>query len=250
MKHLPTLLLLLAALLPPGAMLWAQADGNAPASGELRTADRPLAVRPLEELIDDALKYAPLLKVQEFNVDNAYLKLKMLNKEWSNYFNSIGSFQLGNIRYLDNLESASGGDVRTITRENTFYGIGMQVRLPLSDFITRNDRRTLLHNQLEQEKLMWQEQQIKIRELVIRHYQELQLRLNMIAIKSKNLDFHTVAAEMAEKYFREGGLSLDEYTRAASARNQAEEALALARAEATVAFQLLREIVGTDIRAE
>lgn len=249
MKHLNVLLLMLMGLLPLGAGLKAQSE-SIPATLEDRNVEEgSFAVRPLEELIGDALLHAPLLKMQEYNVENAYLKLKLLDKEWASYFNSIGSFQLGNIRYLDNLDSGSGGDVRTITRENTFYGIGIQVRLPLSDFITRNDRRTVLHNQLEQEKLMSQEQQLRIRELVIRQYQDLQLALSMIGIKSQNMDFHSVAAEIAEKYFKEGNLSLEEYTRAAGARNQAEEALARSKSEAAVAFQLLRETVGTDIRA-
>ncbi|MCB0592938.1 MAG: TolC family protein [Lewinellaceae bacterium] len=250
MMYLHKLFLLLGAILPLAAGLQAQAE-SLPATSEERNLEKdPFAVRPLEDLIEEALQYAPLLKIQEYNVENAHLRIKLLDKEWSSYFNSIGSFQLGNIRYLDNLNSDNGVDVRTITRENTFYGLGIQVRLPLSDFVTRNDRRAVLHNQLEQEKLMRQEQQIKIRELVIRQYQELQLKLNMIGIKSRNLDFHAVFAEMAEKYFREGNLSLEEYTRAANGRNQAEEALALAKAEATVAFQLLREIVGTDIRSK
>ncbi|MCO6478178.1 MAG: TolC family protein [Phaeodactylibacter sp.] len=235
----------LLAIMLLAAGLSAQ-DENAPAG--FPKEESPFSVRPLEELIADALQHAPLLKMQDYNVENAYLKVKLLDKEWSSYFNTIGSFQVGNIRYMDNLESDNGGDIRTITRENTFYGIGIQARLPLSDLLTRNDRRTLLHNQLEQEKLMRQEQQLKVREMVIRHYQELKLKLRMIEIKSQNLDFHSVAAEMAEKYFREGTLSLEEYTRAASARNQAEEALARAGAEAEVAFQLLREIVGTDIQ--
>lgn len=250
MKYVYRLFALLVIVLPPAACLLAQAEGPAPGpEGEGRSGELS-SVRPLEELIGEALRHSPLLKMQDYNVENAYLKLKLLDKEWSSYFNSIGSFQVGNIRYLDNLESANGGDVRTITRENTFYGIGIQARLPLSDLITRNDRRKLLQNQLEQEKLMRQDQQIKIRELVITQYQELQLRLSMIGIRSRNLDFHTVAAEMAEKYFKEGNLSLEEYTRAAGAQNQAEEALAQAKAEAALAFQLLRELVGADIRGK
>lgn len=206
-----------------------------------------LAVRPLDELIQDALVHAPLLKVQALNVDNAYHKAKLIDKEWSNYFNAIGSAQLGNIRYLDNLESDSGADIRTITRENVFYGIGVQLRLPLNDFMTRNDRKAILQNQLEQEKLLRQEREIKVRELVIRQYHELQLKLKLITLRTRELEAQNIAVEMAERYFREGNLSLHEYTAAASQRNLAEEALAGAQTEALISYQLLRELVGKDI---
>lgn len=242
-------LTILLALLVTGAfasaqdMVFGESQMTPPPSEE----SDPFAVRPLEELIADALVHAPLLKVQELNVDNVYHKIKLLEKEWSQYLNFIGSFQMGNIRFLDILDSDSGGENRTITRENTFYGLGLQLRLPLYDFVTRGDRRALLQNQLEQEKWAKQDRELQIRELVIRQYEELQLAVRILEIKAKDLDFHSLTSQMAEKHFREGAMKLSEYTEAVNERNRAEEGLVQAKSKATVAFQILRELVGKEI---
>ncbi|MEZ5043748.1 MAG: TolC family protein [Saprospiraceae bacterium] len=206
------------------------------------------AVRPLEDLISDALMNAPLLKVQALNVDNVSHKIRIMDREWTNYISAIATGQVGNIRYFDNLESTGMTDFRTITRENTFYSVGLHVRVPLGDFVTKSDRRALLENQLEQEKLVQDDRQIRIRDLVIRQYHELQLKVKLIDIRSKDLDFYKVAAESAEKYFREGNMTLEEYTDAITLRSKAEASLEQTKMDARLAFQLLGEIVGKDIR--
>jgi outer membrane protein TolC len=115
--------------------------------------------------------------------------------------------------------------------------------------MTKSDRRALLENQLEQEKLVVEDRQLRIRELVIRQYYELQLKIKLINVRSKDLDFHKIAAESAEKYFREGNMTLEEYTTAISLRNKAEASLEETKMASRLAYQLLKETVGRDIRA-
>lgn len=208
-----------------------------------------LAVRPLEDLISDAMTQSPTLKVQALNVDNISHKMRIMDREWTNYLSAIATGQVGNLRFFDNLESTTTTDFRTITRENTFYSVGIHLRVPLGDFMTKSDRRALLENQLEQEKLVVEDRQHRIRELVIRQYYELQLKVKLITVRSKDLDFHKIAAESAEKYFREGNMTLEEYTDAISLRNKAEASLEETKMAAQLAYQLLRETVGRDIRA-
>ncbi|MEN0002963.1 MAG: TolC family protein [Bacteroidota bacterium] len=203
-----------------GGMLLSVVSLNAqdalPGTIEPKSATEPFAVRPLKELMADAMENAPLLKVQDLNVENIYHKIKLLEKEWSQYFNLIGSVQVGNITFLDDLESNNGDEVRTVTRENYFYGLGFQIRIPLSDFITRNDRRAILQNQMEQEKLVREDRTLKLRELVLRQYQDLQLAVEILKVRTKEFDFHTLTADMAEKKFQDGTLALQEYTTAVS----------------------------------
>ncbi len=204
-------------------------------------------IRPLEELIDDALKFSPLLKAQALSVDNISHKINLLDKEWSNYLAGVGTFQVGNIRYIDNVATGGVTDPQTISRENTFYSFGVHARLPLGDFLTKNDRKAILENQLEQEKLFFQDRELQIRELVIRQYQELELAIRILAVKQKDLDFLEVSVQWAEKQFTESNISLEAYTVAVTRRNTAEQSLEEAKTRAELAWQLLRELVGTDI---
>lgn len=204
-----------------------------------------LELRSLDELMASALQHSPLLKVQALNVDNAWRELQIIKKEWSKYLAGVATVQLGNIQALGNAEG--GVSPNFITQNNLFYGAGLQFRLSANDLLTQKDRRAILSNELEQEKLLLQDREMQIRELVIRQYQEVKYQFSTIRVRAKELDLQELSLELAEQYFRTGALSLEEYTTVGSKRNSAEEALLQAQSEAQVAFRLLRELVGTDI---
>lgn len=205
-------------------------------------------VRPLDALMADALIFSPAQKVQELNVRKVMEEISLLKKEWSDYFALSGSFQAGNVQFIDNLSGGSVPDVRTVTRENIFLVGGLSLRIPLNDFVTKQERRNLLIHELEQEKYRLQENEMKVRELVIRQYQDLQRAIRILEIRARDLNAHQVAAEMAERYFREGSMPLDEYTEAINKRNEAEIRQENATMDAQLAFLLLRELVGTNIQ--
>lgn len=229
-------------LLSCAALHWA-APAAAQPGDPAALPDNILALKPLEALVSQATQYSPLLKVQQLNADNAQYELNLLKKEWAKYIAGIATVQAGNLQSGTDI----GGSPNIVTQENIFYGIGVQFRLPLSEFITRRERRGILTNKLQQEQLLVQDRQIQIRELVIRQYEELGLRLSLIGVKVKELDFQQVALGLAEQYFRNGNLSLDEYTLIGTKRNRAEQELIEARANARLSFFLLRELVGGDV---
>ena len=59
----------------------------------------------------------------------------------------------------------------------------------------------------------------------------------------------SVNAELAERFFREGQMDLDEYTSAVVKKNQSEEEVVEARVKMQLAYQILREIVGREVKA-
>lgn len=235
MKHYTIISLL---LLFHGGILWSQEPTDATG----------LAVRPLDELLADALQYSPILKAQQLDIDQLYVELDLLKKEWTNYVNFSGSFQVGNVQFIDNLSGGSSPDVRTVTRENIFAVAGLNVRLPLSDFITKSQRQELIDLKIEQQRLNLQRREMEIRELVIRQYNGLQKAVQVLEIRTRDVNFHEVTTEKVERFFREGSISLDEYTNAYNKRNEAEVRLAEAAVDAQLTYMLLREIVGRDIQ--
>lgn len=208
-----------------------------------------IQLRPLDDLLAAAQAHSPLLQLQQLDADLLRSDLILLKKEWSNYVALSASFQVGNVQFIDNL-SGSGGtpDVRTVTRENVFAVAGVTVRLPLSDFITKSERRQQLEIKLEQQRLSQQQKTFELRQVVIRQYNDLQRALRVLDIRNRDLNFHVLASETAERYFREGGIKIDEYTTAYSKRNEAEIRLAEAQLDAQLLYLLLSEVVGTDIR--
>jgi outer membrane protein TolC len=221
---------------------------GATAPDELLLTAEVLAIKPLEEIIVMALEHSPLLKHQSLNVDIAWRELKMMNQEWARYLAGVATVQLGNIQALGNTEG--GVNPNFITQNNLFYGAGLQFRLSAHDLLTRKDRLAIQQDKLEQEKLMLQDRELQLRELVIQQYQELKLRAELLELKAQEADFQNTTMTLAEQYFRQGELPLDEYAAANTRRSHAQEALAQARAETLLSFRLLRELVGSDISAK
>jgi outer membrane protein TolC len=206
-----------------------------------------LQLRSLNDLLAAAENHSPLLKMQRLDAELLYSDLRLLKKEWSNYVALSSSFQIGNVQFIDNLSAGSVPDVRTVTRENVFAVAGVSVRLPLSDFLTKAERRRQLELKLEQQRYDVEQKTFELREVVIRQYNNLQRALRVLDIRSRDLNFHEMTTEMAERYFREGNMSLEDYTNAFNKRNEAEVRLEETKLDAHLLFLLLREVVGTEI---
>lgn len=218
--------------------------------GTLRAQDTfVFELRPLDALLADAETYSPVLQLEQINAELLYSDLRLLKKEWANYFAASASYQVGNVQFIDNLSSGSTPDVRTVTRENVFAVAGISVRVPLSDFLTKNERRRQLELRLDQQRFNLQQKTFELRQLIIRQYNDLQRALRILEIRNRDLRFHTMATETAERYFREGRLELDEYTDTYNKSNEAEIRLTEAQLDAQLLYLLLKELVGTEIKA-
>ncbi|RME95898.1 MAG: hypothetical protein D6772_12605 [Bacteroidetes bacterium] len=239
MKHWPKILVLVGSLL--GFASWSWGQDTVPGQDAF-------SVRPLDELLADALAYSPVLKAQEIDVAQLQVELDLLKEEWSNYVALSGTFQVGNLQFIDNLSGPNAPLVQNVSRENMLAVAGLTIRLPLSDFVTRAERRKIIELEVEQERLNLQQRQLEIRELVIRNYHALQSAVRVLEIRTRDLNFHTANTEKAERFFREGSISLEEYTNAYSKRNEAEVRLEEAKVEAQLSYLLLRELVGKEIK--
>lgn len=206
-------------------------------------------LRPLDVLLQDAERNSPVLQFEKIDAELLYSDLRLLKKEWANYIAVSASYQVGNVQFIDNLSSGSTPDVRTVTRENVFAVAGVSVRIPLSDFLTKNERRRQLELRLDQERFDLQHKEFELRELVIRQYNDLQRALRILEIRDRDLRFHELATETAERYFREGSMGLDEYTSTFNKSNEAEIRLAEAQLDAQLLYLLLKELVGAEIKA-
>lgn len=219
-------------------------------AGPLLTAQEVgFELRPIDELLTAAEGHSPILRMERLDAELLYGELRLLKKEWADYVAMQGSFQVGNVQFIDNLSGGSTPDVRTVTRENVFAVAGVTVRLPLSDFITKADRRKQIELRLDQERNDLQQKEFELRQLVIRQYNDLQRALRITDIRTRDLNFHELATETAERSFREGSMDLDTYTDTFSKRNEAEIRLEEAKLDAQLLYLLLKEVVGTEIKA-
>lgn len=207
-----------------------------------QTDSLDINLRPLDNLLADALVHSPVLDMAEIDAEIIRSDIELLKKEWSNYINVSASMQVGNLQVIDSTGL-------NFTSPRLFTLAGLTLQLPLSQFLTKKERRRQLELELEKNQLNHQQRTLEIRELVIRQYNDLQRALRMLDIRNRDLNFHELATENANRYFREGSISLEEYTTAFNKRNEAEVRLEESKLDAQLHYLLLRELVGTNIDA-
>jgi hypothetical protein len=91
---------------------------------------------------------------------------------------------------------------------------------------------------------MAQVQRIELRQTVIRQYNELILKHNLLKIKSKFLETSRINAQMAEKEFLNGVALVSEYARIAEINSRVESDFETVRMDFLTAYLILEEIVG------
>ena len=207
--------------------------------------DFEISLPPLQTLIDSALTKNPYVRFRDLQIKVNNYKL---NSERSHWTNNLG-FQ-SDMRYgtFDNFSTNTNeGQVPSTfaTRNNQLnYGVGAYIKFPLSELTDRRNLVNTAKTEIEQAKSMAEVQRQELRQLVIRQYNELILKIKLLRIKSKYLETSHINIEMAEKEFKNGVLSVSEYSRLSEIANMAETDYQTVHAEFTTAYMILEEIVG------
>jgi len=130
--------------------------------------DVPLySLKPLEILIDSALKRSPLLHAQNIQVEITKRKLRITQQSW------LGSFAVGSSYYYgrgNNLNLTDGSSqANTLTATTTAnYSVGASFTLPLTTLISRKNKVRIdkLNLEIEKDKALEIENEIR-RTLII-----------------------------------------------------------------------------------
>jgi outer membrane protein TolC len=126
----------------------------------------------------------------------------------------------------------------------TVYGIGVYVKFPLQDIVDRRNQINMANAELEQARSMAEEQRNELRQIVIRQYNDVILKQNILTIKSRNLSDSKVNMDMAEKQFRNGVVSVTEYARISDIVSDVESEYEVARTDFITSYMILEEMAG------
>lgn len=207
--------------------------------------DFEISLPPLQTLIDSALKKNPYVRFRDLQIKVNNYKLNSERSHWTNILGFQSDMRYGT---FDNFSTnTNGGQVPSTiaTRNNQLnYGVGAYIKFPLSEFTDRKNLVNTAKTEIEQAKSMAEVQRQELRQLVIRQYNDLILKTKLLKIKSKYLETSHISIEMAEKEFKNGILSVAEYSRIAETVNIAETDYQTVYAELITAYMILEEIVG------
>jgi len=178
------------------------------------TDDITKKIPTLEMLIDSAIINSHRLKYWDKEISKKEYALKSTKRDWSKNFMLGGEVKEGSWTSLVFVDNQDGTRVGTLgNTSQSRYSIGLTMRVPILSVWDRGnqiklgkmDIESVIEKKLEDEKA--------IRAEVINLYNELVIQQNMMMLDIDNIEFATLTAEMADKQFENGEISLPDLSR-------------------------------------
>jgi outer membrane protein TolC len=206
--------------------------------------DIEIAIPPLHDIIDSAINYNAAIKFRKLDI-----KAKNAN------FNSEKNYWLRNMglqadtRYgtFDNFSTNNNGlstSIFNTTSRQLNYGLGVYLKFPIVDIIDRKNQLKRAGIEVEQSKMMAEQQEQEIRQLVIQKYHELILKQRLLNIQALAMGNARTNMEMVETGFRNGTISVTEYVRISDIVTRVETDFEKAKTDFITAKMILEDIAG------
>lgn len=214
---------------------------------EFKTASTKLLIPALNELVDSALVYNGMINYRKLEIDSKESNLKSKRQYWTRNFGIQADTRYGT---FNNLSSISGDNTTVNLASNTQqlnYNVGLYLKIPIFDVINRKSQINQAKSELEQAKSLAKSQESELTELVIRYYEDLKLKQNLLELRASNLGNARVNMEMVEKEFKNGLIAISEYVRISDMTSRIASEFEEAKSEFLISKKLLENITGLDI---
>lgn len=202
-------------------------------------------IPPLAALIDSAITNNPYVQFRDLQVIVNTCKLKASRVDWTKNIGFQSDMRYGNF-YSYSTNSSSGIEPPAIAsnHSDTKYGVALYISLPFYTVVNRKNQIKMAKTEIDQAKSMAEVQRNEVRQLVIRQYNDLILKQNLLRIKSRYLETSRINMQMVEKEFSNGVLSISEYSRISETVSRTETDFENTRMDFLTSFMILEEIVG------
>jgi outer membrane protein TolC len=204
-----------------------------------------ISIPPLTVMIDSAIAHNAMLKYFEQGIQAKKISLNMDSKAWTKNFGVQADIRYGTFdNFSTNTAEGQNPSLIATKTNQTNYGVGAYLKLPLSDFINHKNQIDLAKMEVEQAKSMAEVQRDQIRQMVIKQYNDLIMKLSLLKIKAKNLETSRMNMVMAEKEFQNGVIPLGTYSSMSETAGNTEISFEEAKVDFKTAYMILEELVG------
>lgn len=203
-----------------------------------------LLIPNLEILIDSALANNGMLGYRKNEIEVKKANLKSKRRNWTRNFGVQADTRYGTFDNFSNNVNGPNTVTLASTTQQTNYGIGIYLKIPVFDILNRNSDIKQAKSELSQAKNLVKFQEDEIRETVIRYYEDLILRQNILEIQAINLSDANVNMEMAKKEFTNGQIAIYEYIRISDITSGVAKEFQKAKSDLIVAKKLLENLTG------
>jgi outer membrane protein TolC len=172
-----------------------------------------LIIPHLSQLIDSALVHSGMVSYRRLEIDAKESNLKSKRRYWTRNFGVQADTRYGT---FNNFSTTSGSNSTINLASNTKqlnYNVGFYLKIPIFDVINRKSQIKKAKAELAQAAGLAKSQESEVRTSVIRHYEDLKLKQNILELRASNLGSARVNMEMVAKEFRNGAIETSEYVR-------------------------------------
>ncbi|WP_198034976.1 TolC family protein [Winogradskyella sp. J14-2] len=212
-----------------------------------QTESFKLLIPELEVLIDSALANNGMLGYRKDEIEVKKANLKSKRRNWTRNFGIQADTRYGNFNNFSN--NVSGNDVVTLASATTQtnYGVGLYLKIPVFDIFNRKSEIKQAKTEISQAENLVKFQEYEIRETVIRFYEDLILKEQLLEIQAINLSDAKVNMEMAKKEFTNGQIEIYEYIRISDITAGVATEFEKAKSNLLLAKKLLENYTGIQI---
>lgn len=205
--------------------------------------DSPAVALPL--LTAAAVKHSAQLKAMETEKAISQQELILTKKSILGAVGAGASYSYGNLAGVAIADPTNPNQFTTYNSSR--YSTGLSLSLPLDRVVARGNmiqKDKLNYQRLEQ---LRQDREDQLRQLTIERYQGVLLARKILTIRQEASVTARTTYQLSEKQFRQGQLTLPDFSQASNLLTEVALAETTARNQYDMAFMLLEELVGAKI---
>tara|TARA_R110001632_G_scaffold64960_3_gene154208 strand:+ start:2850 stop:3584 length:735 start_codon:yes stop_codon:yes gene_type:complete len=215
---------------------------------DVKSRSIKLLIPGLNQLIDSALVHNGMVNYRRLEIDAKESNLKSKRKYWTRNFGIQADTRYGT---FNNFSSTSGNNSTVNLSSNTQqlnYNVGLYLKIPLFDVINRKTQIKQAKSELAQAKSLVKSQESELKESVIRHYEDLILKQNLLELRASNLGNARVNMEMVGKEFKNGLIEISEYVRISDMTSRIAVEFEKGKSEFFLSKRLLENLIGFELK--
>lgn len=173
---------------------------------------------PLDDIINAAIEYSPTLFYQDALIEKGKYQIELTKRLWQNNIFGFGNYSGGDQRILTgDVFNPDGVSTSSITNG---YRLGLQVNIPLFEFIGRSSRIKVHEEEQKATVFKKEEMELEIKQMVIQEYFRLVGAFENLKIRSEGQEAIKTHYLVAEQEFKDGIIPIGELSRVTDVMSQ------------------------------
>lgn len=194
---------------------------------------------PLDSLVKQATATHPTVLLNKELEQSAEQRLALAAKTWTNMLSAFANYSYGNQSLI-----TTGLDERDMLNIANGYRAGINLSIPLSEFMTRKNRMNFERHEIRATQFKTSEMSLVIANQVTEEYYNMMLAQRLMLIRQNMQENSRNNLRITELEYKAGNLDIRDYTRMMEIETLARTEFERARRDFLLAYNRLEILLG------